>query len=704
MPRARASIVALLLLAGMSAVPARAAFHLMKIREVFPGTTADPSAQYVELQMFATGQNLVGGHRVRLFDAAGTEVAAHAFTGSLPNGSNQTSILVATAQAQALFGVTPDLVMMPAIAVAGGAVCFDSIDCVTWGSYLPTVAPDGTRRPLNPTEGLIASSSATRDISAGNPDLLENADDTNASADDWDFLAPTPRNNAGNSGVLPGCVATFASSSVSAGESDPSVAITVDGCGGISVQYSTVNGTASAGTDYVATSGTLTFGAATQRSFEIPLLNDGVYEGPGETFGVRLRAPQGAFLTQPDAMVTIVEASPPPAPPSSPRNLVATGGIGQISLAWDAPTDDGGSPVTGYAVFAGHASASESRIATIGNVLTFTEAELDPGVTRFYLVRAINAAGEGAPSNGATATTDPAPPVPGAPQSVVATGGLRAISVTWAEPTTDGGSAVLGYRVYEGVSSASLGLVAELSPDARSLTRSGLGNGATRFYRVLAYNANGAGTPSPVTSATTFNIPSAVRSLTASAGNGQISLQWLAPSSNGGTPVTGYRIYRGTTQGQETPLATVGTTLAFVDAGLPHGAFRSYRVSAINAAGEGSLSNAATATTFAPPSAPLQVNASPGSAVGEIQVAWQPPAATGGTPVTDYIVYRISQGAPEVEAGRTGGALIFTDRGLSVGTRYFYRVSAVNLVGEGPVSTSACNRPYPWLNTIGCTI
>ena len=47
---------------ALSPVSARATFHLIKIREVYPGSSASPEAEYVELQMYASGQNLVAGH------------------------------------------------------------------------------------------------------------------------------------------------------------------------------------------------------------------------------------------------------------------------------------------------------------------------------------------------------------------------------------------------------------------------------------------------------------------------------------------------------------------------------------------------------------------------------------------------------------------------------------------------------------------
>jgi hypothetical protein len=63
----------LAILAGI-AVPAsvRATFHEVKIVQVFGGTVAQPDARYVMLQMWAPGQNLVGGHALTIDNGDGT--------------------------------------------------------------------------------------------------------------------------------------------------------------------------------------------------------------------------------------------------------------------------------------------------------------------------------------------------------------------------------------------------------------------------------------------------------------------------------------------------------------------------------------------------------------------------------------------------------------------------------------------------------
>src|SRR5688500_1605384 len=177
------------------AQPAHAGFHLMKIVEVFGGTPASPNAQYVVLQMYSGGQNFVGGHSVIFYDAAGVETDRQTFSGSVANGLNQAKILIATMEAQTFFGVTPDLVMAsPFITPAGGKVCFDAIDCVSWGNYTGPAAGTGT--PFNAARGLEPTHAALRRLDIVAPaTTLQNGDDTGDSANDFRLGGPRPTNN-----------------------------------------------------------------------------------------------------------------------------------------------------------------------------------------------------------------------------------------------------------------------------------------------------------------------------------------------------------------------------------------------------------------------------------------------------------------------------------------------------------------------------
>jgi hypothetical protein len=88
------------------------------------------------------------------------------------------------------------------------------------------------------------------------------------------------------------------------------VALSSQPTGPVTVQYSTANGTAVAGADYVAKSGTLTFPAGTTtRTVAVTILNDSVYEG-NETFSLNLSSPTGATIQDGQGVATIVDDEP----------------------------------------------------------------------------------------------------------------------------------------------------------------------------------------------------------------------------------------------------------------------------------------------------------------------------------------------------------------------------------------------------------
>jgi parallel beta-helix repeat protein len=91
----------------------------------------------------------------------------------------------------------------------------------------------------------------------------------------------------------------------------------------------------------------------------------------------------------------------------------------------------------------------------------------------------------------------------------------------------------------------------------------------------------------------------APRNLQAIPGDGSIVLSWETPHSDGGSPITGYRIYRSNSSGSEEFLIEIGNTLTYADTGLTNDMTYYYRISAVNSVGEGPLSTEALATPYA---------------------------------------------------------------------------------------------------------
>ena len=99
-------------------------------------------------------------------------------------------------------------------------------------------------------------------------------------------------------------------------------------------------------------------------------------------------------------------------------------------------------------------------------------------------------------------------------------------------------------------------------------------------------------------------VPSAAQNLQTTSGDGQVVLTWEPPSSDGGSPITNYRIYRGTSSGGEILLTTIGNALTYTDSGLTNGQTFYYQVSAANGVEEGRKSNESSVTPTPPPTPP----------------------------------------------------------------------------------------------------
>ena len=192
--RLATSALAALAAALVWAPAAQASFHLMSIREVYPGSAAHPSSGYVELQMYASGQNFVSGQALTVYNAAGTATGTFTFGSNVANAANQQTILIGDSGVQSAFGVAPDLAVSGiGIAAAGGAACWaGSIDCVSWGSFGGTT-PSGS--PADPS-GIPDGEALRRTIEPACSTLLEGVDDSNQSANDFSDATPDPRSNS----------------------------------------------------------------------------------------------------------------------------------------------------------------------------------------------------------------------------------------------------------------------------------------------------------------------------------------------------------------------------------------------------------------------------------------------------------------------------------------------------------------------------
>ena len=404
---------------------------------------------------------------------------------------------------------------------------------------------------------------------------------------------------------------------------------------------------------------------ATPRSFNPTGLTN------GQTYSFQIAAVNAAG----EGPKTSVVSGTPGTTPGAPQSLSATPGNGQVAVSWAAPADAGGRTVTSYRVYRNGTLAQTVTAPTT----TATVTGLTNGQSSSFEVAAVTALGEGTHAGPVSATPRGAPTVP---QNLQMTSGDRQLVITWDAPSSDGGSAVTAYRLFSGGTQ-----VAELPATPRSLTATGLTNGQTYSLQLAAVNAAGEGPRTAVTSATPGTTPSAPRNLSATPGDRQVALTWIAPADDGGRSLTAYRVYlNGTLVRTVTPPATTATVT-----GLTNGQAAVWAVRAVNALGEGASAEVA-ASPRTVPGAPQSFAAQP-RAGGEIALTWAAPSSNGGAILEGWRVYRNGQRIADVAVGSLG----YTDSGRTVGQNYSYEVSAVNAAGEGthagPVTLVAATVP-----------
>lgn len=199
-------VAALALFVALPAAPALASFHLIYVVGVFTGSEAAPDAQYIQLQAYAGGQNVLSGHTLTVFDTDGNLVPGGTFTfaSSVANSADQMYVLLATTHAQTLFSMSADMTIPAILPPGGGKVCWNGTapECVAWGGYSGPMA--GVTTPFNAPVGIPPGKAINRrlNICLGATNL-DACDDTQNSSSDFVLAVPAPHNNFGTTGSLP---------------------------------------------------------------------------------------------------------------------------------------------------------------------------------------------------------------------------------------------------------------------------------------------------------------------------------------------------------------------------------------------------------------------------------------------------------------------------------------------------------------------
>ena len=433
----------------------------------------------------------------------------------------------------------------------------------------------------------------------------------------------------------------------------PSGLTAISGNGQVTLNWTAPSSNGGAAVDYyVVYQG----GVDVKHASSTSLIVTGLTNGQSYSFMVAAHNPAGV------GGQTLPVSSTPLAVPGVPTGLTGIAGDGQVTLNWTAPSFNGGVVVDYYIVYQGgvdvkHASSTSLIVAGLTN-----------GQSYSFTVAAHNSAGTGAQ----TLPIGPTPfGLPGVPAGLTAAAGNGQVTLNWTAPSSNHGAAIDYYVVYQGgVDVTQVG--------STSATINGLTNGQSYSFTVAAHNAAGIGARTLSVGSTPLMIPGAPTGLTAIAGNGQVALNWTAPSSNGGATIDYYIVYQ---NGVDIAHPAVAK---FTSTGLTRQSY-SFIVATHTAAGKGPNSSEVLSTPFTVPSIPTGLTAAAGN--GQVTLNWTAPSSNGGATIDYYVVY---QGGVDV---KHVSGMSYAVIGLTNGQSYSFKVAAHNTAGIGSPTTSLISTP-----------
>ncbi len=389
--------------------------------------------------------------------------------------------------------------------------------------------------------------------------------------------------------------------------------------------------------------------------------------------------------------------------PNPPVFLAATAGNNQVALSWTAPAATT-YPVSGYDVF------RSNSVTLTGAPLTFlpytaaayTDNAVTNGTTYTYALQTVDVQGN---LSAQTAPVSAQPLVqPGAPVSVALYAGDQEVQITWL-PGSPGTLPIGAYQIYRtAVGSGVTILVATVNSTITGFVDMGLADLTTYTYWLVSEDTSGivSGLHISANSALVTGMPSTGNinppsSLSAQGQNALVAVTWLDPVV--GAPVTGYQLYRSTSQFTGyTLLATVPTGGTYTDAPVTNGTkYYYYLVSVDNVGG---LCHSASATVFTtaarPPNAPTGLRESDGD--NAVTLHWLTNGPLDTVNVNQYVITRNAGPLTAVSSSVTAAnvPVTYVDSPAADGSTFVYLVYAVNANSVTSLGPSAPVTGYPF--------
>ena len=373
--------------------------------------------------------------------------------------------------------------------------------------------------------------------------------------------------------------------------------------------------------------------------------------------------------------------------PNTPDPVTVSASIdGVITVSWPAVTGADAYEATAYSAATAGTSLGTCTPTSSPTSCTIT---MSPTTSSYYV------------SVVAKTGTDPSAPspriqVPGAPTGLALTVASGSITANWDSVTGATSYTVTAYSTASGTTTQGSCLTS-----TTTCTITGLTNGTISHVAVRATVDSVNGPNSTRVSATPIAIPSAPLNVTSTGADGSILMSWSAPSTDGGSAITGYTAQAwsaasgGTVVKSCTPSPASGTSCTIED--LINGTTYYVTVYATNNNGNSASSTRTARAAGSLPSAPRSVTISRGDQ--NIAVEWSAPLSDGGSSITSYTAAaRLDSTSSSAVIGScTTTELTCTISGLTNSTVYYISVTATTIVGTGVASSrvtaSALNQP-----------
>ena len=393
-----------------------------------------------------------------------------------------------------------------------------------------------------------------------------------------------------------------------------------------------------------------------------------------------------------------MSATPESTPPGSFAITTATPSPGQVAVSWGTSTNAASYAVYDATSTGGENTSGATACTATAPTTTCTVNGLTNGTTYFFVVVASNSSGTTPSTNEMSATPESTPP--GSFAITTATSSPGQVAVSWGTSTNAASYAVYDATSTGGENTSGAPACTATAPTT-TCTVSGLTNGTTYFFVVVASNSTGT-TPSTNEMSATPQVapPGSFSITTATSSPGQVAITW-----GSATNAASYAVYDATSaNGENTSeapacTATAPTTTCTVN-GLTNGTTYFFVVTASDAGGTTQSSNEKSATPHIAPPGSFTITAATGSA-GQVAVTWN-----FASNAASYAVYDATSANGENTSGTpacttTAPATTCAVSGLINGTTYFFVVTASDAGGttrssnQMSATPQAANPPPP---------